>query len=311
MITLPLFYHPTTIMILDDDTNLLAAMKACINTGDKILTFSSTKEMANFIDNHSSYYEKKKFIRGITDDDNYEDIHHAPSDFDITTLAEIHNNIERLNEISTLILDYEMPGKNGLDFSKDYQRQSFNKVLLTGKAIESEIIEAFNSKLIDKYIEKGTAEISKKLNDYIYELTRLWFIRASSPIRACLETEKKLPIDDCIFIEYFQKFCYENGIIEFYLIDKVGSYLCYDNSEKSKIFLVHTNASLDRWLELNEEKSSVIIDTVKARENIPFFGVGRESWQVPENLWEKCLYIPKIIDGKEKYYISIIDNIEG
>jgi len=311
MAEIPLFYHPTSIVAVDDDTNLLQTIKGCLSTSGRILTFSRPNRAMQAIETNPGYYEKEKFINSVIDDENYEDIHHAPADFDITSLARIYKNTERFNEISILILDYDMPEKNGIDFSQQYSNKSFKKILLTGKAAESKVIDAFNAKLIDKYIEKGKENILGELNKCIFELTTSWFNEISLPIKAHLETNNPLPTTDQAFSTYFQAFCLNNNINEFYLIDKRGSYLCVNKEGKHIILLTHTDKSLNRWIELNQEKKTALLNTVRNREKIPFFGIGKEAWQTPETLWEKCLYTPKVIFGKEKYYTSIISYQEN
>ena len=311
MNNLPLFYHPTTILVLDDDQNMLDALSACIHTPNKLLTFSSTSKITDYLSDYQPFYAGKKFINSLTGDENYEDIHHSPSDFDITTLAEIHNSESRLAEISTLILDYEIPNTNGLNFSKDHLNFDCKKILLTGQNIESEVIEGFNTKLIDRYLQKGTANLADKLSSYNNELTESYFINITSPLRSYLDADKTLPAGDLVFIKSFKEFCGKNNIIEYYLIDKNGSYLCYDSNGSQKVFLVHTEASLNRWIELNQDRCSTILSSVRKREKIPFFGIDKEAWQVQENTWQQCLFTPEIVNGNEKYYISCISCLQG
>lgn len=306
MNTLPVFYHPTTILILDDDENFLDALSDCVNVDGKVMTFHTADAMKNFLENYEPFYKNKKFINSLTKDEDYENIHHAPAILDLTLLSKIHLDPNRKSEVSTLIIDYKMPTINGLDFSKDYTYSDFKKILLTGESIEDKIIEGFNKKLIDRYLQKGSSNLVDYLNKNINNLIEQYFIEISAPIRAYLEADKNLPISDVVFIDYFKKICRENGVTEYYLIDKNGSYLCIDKNNNAMILAVHTDVSLDRWVQMNQEISNHLLASIRERKNIPFFGIEKESWQISEDQWSRYFYASTVLNGKEKYYVALI-----
>jgi CheY-like chemotaxis protein len=64
-------------------------------------------------------------------------------------------NPRRYEEISTVIVDYDMPSMKGLEFCEKLQNPYIRKILYTGVAGEGLAIEAFNKGLIDGYIRKG------------------------------------------------------------------------------------------------------------------------------------------------------------
>ncbi|MGH1365403.1 MAG: response regulator [Calditrichia bacterium] len=60
--------------------------------------------------------------------------------------------------IALILCDHVMPGKNGVDFMIDLNKQArfstLKKILLTGQATHRDTIVAINEAAIDRYIEK-------------------------------------------------------------------------------------------------------------------------------------------------------------
>ena len=99
-------------------------------------------------------------------------------------------------------------------------------------------------------------------------------------------------------------------MVEYYLLDKQGSYLCIDSSGKRSCFVVQTERSLDAWSNLYEQESDSIVSllmAVKKRQKIPFFGIGRESWHIPSDEWTSHYYDPKVFEGRERYFWTQVE----
>ena len=64
-------------------------------------------------------------------------------------------------------------------------------------------------------------------------------------------------------------------------------------------------------LELHDDLNgaSELLDAIRKRESIPFFGIGRESWEFEVHGWSKYFYACDVLEGREKYYWSFITEI--
>src|SRR5262249_9946622 len=74
-------------------------------------------------------------------------------------LAAVHQKIydpNRFSEISVVVIDYAMPGLNGLQICTQLRTNNsrFKILMLTGEADEKLAVEAFNTRLIDKFMRK-------------------------------------------------------------------------------------------------------------------------------------------------------------
>jgi hypothetical protein len=119
-----------------------------------------------------------------------------------------------------------------------------------------------------------------------------------------LEINRKIPFSDPIFISFFENWCKENKVREYYLFDKQGDMQVIDMDGKKSYFIIHTDSTLNEFCEIyqDNEDSYDLVASVKERKSIPFFGAGLEGWQLHPDEWFKHFYTPNIIKGREIYY---------
>lgn len=306
---LPLFYYPNKWIFVDDDQMLLDTVKEVFGGQNRIDTFRSVKECLLSLYSYQPPLKKYNFSSSNVEDEAYGSLQRIPGNFDITCIAEkLANDPSRHNEITVLVLDYEMPGMNGLTLAKLVSNNSIKKILLTGKAQSDLPLEGLSKNLINKFLQKSDHEMGDKLINYLNELTFKYFQEASSNFLTHLETEAKIALSDQIFIEFFKDYCEKNKIIEFYIIDKQGSFLCIDDLGKKTCLVVQSEGSIDEWIKLHSDSvPENILNIIRTRQKISFFGIGKEAWQADQLQWEDHLYVPNILDGREKYFWTTID----
>jgi CheY-like chemotaxis protein len=311
MKTLPLFYYPTRKLWIDDDSFFLEAMKQVFGKNFPMMTFTSAEEGLNFIRHYQSSQMKQDFLRSNREDENFGILKHTPVDFDITTLACLVDDKSKYDEISVVIIDYNMPEMSGTSFARNIFDTPMQKILLTGDAQEAEAISAFNANLIQCFIRKGEPNMEERLLNVFDELSFQYFQRTTYPLLAYLETEAKLPHTDPVFIRFFEEYCEKNKIQEYYLVDKQGSMLYIDSAGKKSCLVIQSNKGLDSWLSLYAKEKNLSEEDLlllQKREKIPFFGVGKEAYEVNES-WSSCLYETNILEGVNKYYWAVVHDI--
>ena len=111
----PLFSHPTTVVILDDDMSYLKNLSLTLpekNFSYKL--FQSPEEALSFIDNAPIDFDTNDFIK----ENELEHLNTCVFEYDIPSIHNISHNDQRYEKISTLIVDYDMPEMNGVEFLK-------------------------------------------------------------------------------------------------------------------------------------------------------------------------------------------------
>ncbi len=304
---LPLVFFPSTVVWVDDDPLLLEMGKRCLSKDYRIESFTSPRACLNAMEHRVSVFQRYPLLSSDTEHDNYYSAAHAPFDLNIADLMLLAQEPNRHSEVSVCIVDYQMNEMDGLAFCHQLTLPS-KRILLTGRASEKNIIDAFNQGAISKFIEKNDMSLAETIHDQVKQLSLAFFCQQTYPALCALEAEKKFAVSDPAFIDYFLTWVAKNAIAEYYLSDKYGSFVTYTKSGKKCYFVVHTDASLNDFIEINEQEPDVqgFIEEVRARRRIPFFGTKQESWQIPATQWEPYFYPATALIGREKYYIAVV-----
>ncbi len=310
MKVLPLFYYPSTWLWIDDDRTALRTMALVFGDKNKIQTFQSAKECMAYLDTYRSPLSQHSFLKSITEDENYGVLQRTPIDFDVTTLAKLADDPKRHDEITVMVIDYNMPEMDGFALAEAAQHLPIQKILLTGKAHESEAVIGFNRNLIQRFVQKAEEKMTEKLSNYLEELTAQYFEKLSSPLLSYLEAEAVLPQSDPVFIEFFKNYCKEHQIKEYYLIDKQGSFLCIDVKGNRSCLAVQSDRGLENWLTLYGDSTTISeheLAAIKNYKKIPFFGIGKEAWQIDSTEWPQYFYATNILKGREQYFWATVN----
>ncbi len=76
-------------------------------------------------------------------------------DLDIPAIHREIYNSKRFLENTVLVIDYAMPVMHGMEVCKELSHLPIKKLMLTGEADDKLAVQAFNQKLINKFIRKG------------------------------------------------------------------------------------------------------------------------------------------------------------
>lgn len=308
MSTLPLFYFKPTICCIDDDALFLESIRINFKDQYHCVTFENVDKAMDFFNAYQAPLVNRHFKREFTESDHFGAHHHYPVDIDIPSIKNIMKMPLKKNEIAVLIIDYHMPIANGLDICKKLQSLPFKKILLTGDSLHEKTIEAFNQGLIDKFVKKDFG-IADKLKAYIDELTQLYFHQKTLPLLSHIEVSKSSPLSDQRFVTFFNHWCVENKVEEFYLINKQGSFLLKHVSGELSYFIVMSEQDKIEFLNLSDELSEEAKPLLNALANgklIPFFGAEKEFWDIDVKDWDRYFYPANVIEGREKYYWTVV-----
>lgn len=305
---LPLFYFPTTICWIDDDQLFLDALNTVFAENYQCLSFNQPEQGINFLKQYQAPTAKIHFTRPFTESDIFDTNNHFHIDIDINAIANIENQPAIQEEISILVIDYNMPTMNGIELCQKLKDAPYKKILLTGETCPTEVVEAFNNGLIHKFIKKDQ-HCAEKLAQYISELNYQYFYDKTKNLLNHIEVSHPSPLSDSAFVNFFNHWCQSNQITEYYLINRQGSFRVKDSTGKSAFFVVMGEHEKNNFLSLHddaEDKVGNLLADVKNGETIPFFGMQKESWDISYQEWSQYFYPSKVIEGREKYYWTSI-----
>jgi len=251
---LPVYKHPTTIIALDDDRFFLDSVVGEIPTFNVIKKFTDYKEALKVIEQsvEGKNTFQDKYVKSLNDSK----VNEIELLIKYSTIYKEYDAVEKYNNVATLIVDYNMPEINGLEFAKLIKaRTNIFIVLLTGEANEQTVIDAFNNGVIDAYISKVDAHLLEKLNDVIKKSEESFFGKLSSFLSQAILMDSHSKQSSCYlgnlqYIKFFLKYVEENNIKEFYLIDRLGSYLLKDKDNNLSIINIADEKRFKLMLEI-------------------------------------------------------------
>lgn len=294
---IPIIYFPLKLMFVDDNLNILKTLSS--NFQEKY-----RYERANSVDtaleilNSTTNFNYDLFTFEPSSEINLKAKDHSTKfnlSLNISNILKLIENTDKYNNIGIVITDYEMGNENGLDLCRRIKNKQIKKILLTGKLDTSKCINAMNSQVIDRYIPKYSNTVVQDLNDYIETLHTTYFNQLFSINKNVLNNSDLYVLDDCDYTELFKKILVEQKIKEFYLIDSKGGFLMINTSNEKFVLNINTNKSLNEFIDTyqDEKHISSLIDGVRSRELVPFFGVNTDPTTIELSKWYKYFYKPQ------------------
>ncbi|MEI6095466.1 MAG: hypothetical protein WCR08_08425 [Gammaproteobacteria bacterium] len=184
-------------------------------------------------------------------------------------------NRNRFGEIILVSTDYDMPGKNGIEFIKAATFSGITlehiTIILTGK-ISDEFKQKLNTlSLPTEYIGKNDPERIQKLLKMVEEKTSRIFQECSYKALTILSQDSKE--DACFtydkeFGKIFTSYIKENNICEMYLFDRQGSYLFLDENANLSWFIIRSEKGMENSIQKSIEHGAPkqVIDVLKTKQ---------------------------------------------
>jgi len=301
------YYHPTDIVVIDDDKQMLQTLSRRLNL-EKIThtTFADPREGLHHI-NTDQY--RKSLVNRLTIIDEGREFPDSVSFNPLVFLKEAQQP-QRHSQVSVLIIDYEMPGINGLEVCHQIENPHIRKVLLTGVADENLAIEAFNNGLIHQYIRKHDDDFVKKMlstiknaqYEYFYDLLKV-------PLEILHKRDVSTALTDPAYIAEFQYTLEKNNILAYYTLNDIGSAIMIDETQEIFSFVVTNDDYIEvlQASDLYENLDDTQQQWIDTREKLPF---GYDVLNLPHynaELIQKTWRQPKVTQASHTDYYTCFE----
>ena len=297
------FYHPTTVLFLDDNQVFLDALELEFGARVKMKTFTDPAQAMEAI--NASNQEITQSVLKAVGMGNADTASDARVGFELSNMLKLIYDKSRFDNIAVLVVDYEMPGINGVEFCQKLGDKNIFKILLTAEADKDTAINAFNSGAIDKFLLKTSANLYQELGDAIAELQCRYFKELSRSIADGLGDSFKTLLDNESYKEIFHQVVTSEKATEYYLVDGSGSFL-FLNKQAEPIWLMVRHANeIDDQIELLEgyESSESIVTPIKQKEKILFL-LSEAEYKKPVTEWVEHMFNAEQFEVN--YYYSIV-----
>ncbi|GGI89173.1 response regulator [Legionella impletisoli] len=305
---IPTCFFPSTTVFLDDNRDFLLNFVLQLDEEVAYRIFDNPSKALDYIHHKHCEFE---FLNQRYLNEYYE----SKPDMGMQTnfrsdLAVVHAEVynpNRFAELSVVVVDYAMPGMDGLEFCRRIENPNIKKILLSGQADEKLAVEAFNEGLIDRYIKKNETNAAELIIKSIYELQQQYFQSMSDAIERMLSIKTPACLSDKHFMQFFQGILEANGIIEYYLADHSGSFFMLDEDANTSFLIVKNEYDMNACQELASAHgaSQKVIEELTSRRKIPGLWASKVL-NTSAGDWISCLLPAQKLDAPYPYYYAYL-----
>jgi len=284
------FYHPISALFVDDNKSFLATLELEFAKYSGVLTCTDPHKALELI--KQSEEDISQLIIHQVDDMELDETSGHLVDIRLDQIAKIIYNANRGKFIAVAVIDYDMPEMNGIELASALSRSQICKIILTVKADEKLAVQAFNDGIIDQFLIKANNdEMNSGILSAIAKLKQRYFDRLSTGIMDSLGKSFKDLIASSNFQMLFDRAYHQAGAIEYYLVDKEGSYLFLDQEANPTWLIVQSNKAIETTIAMLEasDSPSSVVNALRQREKILFLPANDDYKQLDtleNNLFE-------------------------
>ncbi|MBA2653010.1 MAG: response regulator [Tatlockia sp.] len=296
------FYHPIKVVFLDDNRAFLDALDLEYSARINMLTLTDPETTMQEINSHSN--NNSQSIFKLMNDINLDTINNSVINFDVSNLLNLIYDKTRFDKVAGLVVDYEMPAINGIEFCQKLKKRKIFKIMLTAKVDKDTAIKALNHGFIDWFLLKTSEDLYLEISLAVQELTHRHF-RELAPngychsINALFENE--------LYQQLFSRVASQAQAVEYYMVDKSGSILFLDKDANPTWLIIRHIEELTEQMDLLQgyDLPKQLMCSVYKKEKILFL-LSESDYKKSVSQWINYLFDSKKLD--DNYFYSIIQD---
>jgi len=299
------FYHPIKVIFLDDNRAFLDTLELEFNDCINMQTFTNPDAVLCMLNHHRE--DINKSILTLVNNLDVDTTTDRVVGFEINKILDIIYDKTRFNNTAILVVDYEMPNINGVDFCLKLKGKNIFKIMLTAEADKDTAIKAFNNGAIDKFLLKTNENLYRELAAAIVELTHNYFKKSSQTIIHGYNNSINSLFNNEAYQQLFKKIWLDTQAVEYYMVDNSGSFLFLDKNAVPTWLILRHVKDLHEQLELFQgyDVEDEILLSLSKNEKMLFLPSEKE-YKKPVNEWINYLFEAKQLD--DNYYYSVVNS---
>jgi len=294
-------YHPSTVICIDDETKFIKSLSIILED-TRILhkMFDKPHKGLEYI--NADTYRQELVERLVVPNDEEEFCYQSDA------IAHELFNQKRYDQISVLVVDYDMPGMTGLEVCERIHNPFVKKILLTGAADESLAIDAFNKGLIYQFIRKQDPQFIEKLQEAIKTAQQQYFQEISElPVRIMAARYDSTALVDPAFKAHFDNIVNKHRIVEYYLVEAMGNFIMIDDQRKIHCLMTLDEGLVEVYLNCksSETLSAEQITAIEQKKVVPCYYDPFNQFGFENPQLGQYLHKPTVVQGAQRPYYCV------
>jgi CheY-like chemotaxis protein len=308
------FYHPTSILVLDDDPLFLESLDFQFSDELSCQTFTRPDAALEHLRAQARQHpDFSRYFKDCSEMDLGSESRHGDRllRLQLSELRSMVDDHSRHQRVSVAVVDYDMPKMTGVQFCRAIRDLPVKTILLTGKAGLETAISAFNEGVIDCFLQKQDANVSIALRREIKRLQGEYFEEISDPIQCALALQKPSFFSDPEFIRLFNEVSEENGVVEHYVCACPPGVMMRDAEANESFLLVCDIDVAKSQCEVAEDRRapSDMLQLLRTRKAQAWFPT-QEGFYHPdfEAEWARYIWPAQLLPGSGSWSYSYIQH---
>jgi len=306
------FYHPTSVLVLDDDPLFLESLDFQFSEDVSCQTFTRPDAALEHLRTQAAQHPSfASYFHDISDGDFGPDLRFGDRilRLRLSELRSVVDDHARQQRVAVAVVDYDMPKMTGVEFCRAIRDLPVKKILLTGKAGLETAISAFNEGVINCFLQKQDASVTYALRREIKRLQEQYFAEISGPITNALALQKSCFTSEPGFVDLFKDVAEKNGIVEHYLCLSPPGVMMRDADGNESFLLVSDKEGVDTQYRTAESQRAPrdMLELLHARKVHAWFPTNRGLYHPEyEANWADYTWPAQALPGSDTWSYSLI-----
>jgi CheY-like chemotaxis protein len=306
---LPVFFHPTTTVLVDDSDSFLRSLAFQLDPLQVSISFHDPAAALNWIERSA---RSSSLPLQVDFDNPNQPAEQRNVKVDVENVHRISTQGQRFAIPSVLVVDYSMPQMDGLSFCEAIRHLPCKKILFTGAADEKIAVQAFNRGLIDRYIKKSADDALDRLEREIAELQQAYFLDQSKTLRDMLVLHDFSFLQCAALTRVVRQLYIQYDFVEHYIFPNPSGILFLTRDGQARLMIVETERGLQAQYEVARDSNAPasLLTALQERRVLPFFphlgGDGMYSDDIGQH-WHRYCRVPEVCHGRESYFWALFE----
>ncbi len=296
------YYYPTSIILLDDNKLFLDTLSLYLSQFFNCNAFVDAPEALYYANKTTNLKSRENPIVTLRKEDKNKDF--------FRHIKSKQNEKNRSDDLSVVVVDYDMPNLNGVDFCSQLQDSSISKVLLTGRATHKQVVKAFNNNIIDYYIEKQDDNLLSTVRDIVRDMQKSYFQRRLQTMTLSFVESGATYFLDTAAANFFDDLYNKVGATEHFFMESPSRFAINCNGRQN-LLLVLTEADLLEHITILKEEQGPEewINALSEKKYVPYFNSSDGFYDPDCPNVNFPLHKAMIVEGQQVYYFALIEGV--
>ena len=303
--SLTAYFHPTTACFIDDNESFMAGLALVLPEYMSSVAFFDPLMALEYVNRPPEIPTLAERCFSSTGLSTRQTFH-----LDTDLIEQEINILQRFNRLSVVVVDYSMPGLNGLQFCEQVQDPQIGKVLLTGVADEKMAVEAFNAGIIDRFISKSHPLASEHISEFSKEMQHAYFLEQTKQMLQTLRLAGPIFVDDADVIDWVRRQMQNKGFCEYYIVNDPPGLLLVTPSGRLQQMIILSDSECEAQANYAQRHGAPqrVVRRLRERTHIGFFLEDPASYGSSEAYpWNELLHRCTRLGAKsQRWYAALV-----